>query len=53
MASSIPISDDLDITNYLNRNINTTFELKKVTEIQVKTIIQGLNSKSSFGYDGI
>ena len=53
MASSIPISDDLDFTNYLNENIHTTFELKKVTEVQVKTIIQGLNSKSSFGHDGI
>ena len=38
---------------YLNENIHTTFELKKVTEVQVKTIIQGLNSKSSFGHDGI
>ena len=49
----ILISDHLDFTNYLNRNIHTTFELKKVTEVQVKTIIQGLKFKSSFGYDGI
>ena len=53
MASSIPNSDDLDFTNYLNENIHTTFELKKVTEVQVKSIIQGLNSKSSFAHDGI
>ena len=53
MASSIPVQNDIAFSDYLKGNISTKFKFEDVTEMQIKLFIQGLNSKSSFGYDGI
>ena len=49
----IPVQNDIAFSDYLKGNISTKFKFEEVTEMQIKSFIQGLKSKSSSGYDGI
>ena len=53
MAATIECDQNNLYTDYLNIPINTYFKLFIIDEIVIHNIIQNLNSKSSFGHDGI
>ena len=53
MAATIECDQNNLYTDYLNIPINTSFKLFIIDEIVIHNIIQNLNSKSSFGHDGI
>ena len=53
MAATIECDKNSLYTDYLNIPIHTSFKLFTTDEIVIHNIIQNLNSKSSFGHDGI
>ena len=53
MASTIPDIGNSNYETYLLKNYRTRFKFEPVAEEQIKKIFQSLNSKTSYGYDGI
>ena len=53
MAATIECDKNNLYSDYLNIPIHTSSELFTIDEIVIHNIIQNLNSKSSFGHDGI
>ena len=53
MASTIPDIGNSSYKTYLLKNYRTRFKFEPVAEEQIKKIFQSLNSKTSYGYDGL
>ena len=53
LAEKIDTPNNSSYTDYLGNQINKKFEFKSVSSDEVRKIIDGLKSKTSWGHDGI